>query len=331
MNIEDQYQYALLLSISNAKIFQKSFDLKNESRNKHDRIYDDKGKYGSKRTNDKWINQIHNKKFIFDNTFVENVLRVLCGQRPISRFRNIDYLVQRNDIMNVQRDIDKTIQEISNRTLNKITTFFNGTYEKSTVQKNVTNSWSKHFVPNWEYIRIFLNSIQDNLFDEFINLSCNTYSNKNDVIKNHTLFEYMTEMFGKNKNNQDVIKFLDKIKNEKENFKKFFNSAIDLTNEIEYYEYENFFYKKSGFHEGFGNKDGIALYLKAYEVNSCANVLYINGKLLIPIKNEIEKDLFKKGTGTATIFDGGFVEIEKLFDLSKINFRMLELDYERCV
>lgn len=321
--MSNEYQYALLLSIRNAKIFHKQFYKdSHESNDKNDRVFNENGDFNL-RTENQWINQFEYDKqnkcyqFKFNDYFINNILRVLCGQRPISRYRT-----KYHYIANFNRSIDEKIQEISSRTLTK---FDNIPFlkEKSTVQKVLDNSWG-NLIPTWEYIKIYLHWYHKNdLFDKFINLSCNPYTNKYDVIKNKTLYEYM-QLLGESLNNLDVKVFLDEIKNDKDiksNYKKFFLDANSSK------EYKDFFYEKNGFHLGFTNA---SLFYKKYILKACSEAFFVNGQLIVLLKNNEEKQLFTKGIGVASIFDNGLVTIEKLLDLSKINLDVIRIGYSQC-
>ena len=317
--MSNEYQYALSLSIRNAKIFHKNF----KNIKSGDRVFDENKNF-SLRTEDQWINQIEYDKlnncyqFKFDGSFVNNVLRVLCGQRPISRYRT-----KYHYMINFDRPIDQNIQDMSSRTLVKIdkTRFFK---EVSTVEKASIDSWGK-LIPTWEYIKIYLQwKNKNDLFDKFINLSCNLCLDKYDIIKSKTLYEYIILLGDyKYKNNFDIQEFLNEIKNDKDMTKEYKKLFLEANSSLEYKE----FYEKNDFCKGFGKE---SLYYKKYILHACSNIFFVNGNFLVLLRDDEEKKLFSRGTGSASIFDNGLVNIERIYDLSKINLDMLKLGYSRC-
>ncbi len=290
------YSLAIVLRFENAGIFPKSWKDGNLNPSKEDRIFDGDNK--NKRTKEQWINQqigsIH-------YSFIANVIRVLTGNRPVTKYRNtcveneasiIEDIAKRTCIkIEGARDIDKKGTE-------------KYLIENMTIRKCLDDSWNKgSVIISWIRIKFLL---PEELYNEFVLVS-------NHICKCDSTQMILTEVISILIESKDprVQELIDKAWDNK-----CAPLAHLLSNDGKDHSLQQAGYK------------GLGAYLTTLVTKGVTKVIRLDGYICIPVTQE-ELELFRNGSGVATIFDGGVVRIDRICNLEYTTLEMITSDYQK--
>lgn len=293
------YNSAIILRFENAGIFPKNWKEKDgkllsacKGVGNDDRIFDGNNK--KVRTKEQWIEQSIGS---FHFSFIANIIRVLGGNRPIAKYRNT--CVECTD----------EIESIAKRSYIKIESYKSTDkegkerylVETMTTRKCMDDSWSTA-IPSW--VR-FKNLLPNNLYNELVLVA-------NDICKCNSermLFDEVAKTLYESKDPR-VQELIDKAIE---------NKCKPLASLLS------------------GNKDhhlqqagyrGLGPYLKTLVTKNVREVIRLDGYICIPV-TECELELFRKGSGIATIFDGGVVRIDKVINFKYTTLEMITSDYQQ--
>ncbi|MCK9567593.1 hypothetical protein M0R72_01425 [Candidatus Pacearchaeota archaeon] len=290
------YDYALVLRFENAGIFPKRWkdvDGTMTSRSKDDRIFI--GKSRNNRVQSQWVEQQVNT---IHATFIENVIRVLCGMRPISRYRPTCVNSYGNFVAIAKRSfvhIDNATKEDKEGNVVYLT-------EKMTIRKCMHNSWS-YAIPSWIRFKYLL---PDELYVELVVVASDICGGNAEEM----LFEKVANTLLKSKDAR-VNKLVVKARESR---------CEPLAKLLE------------------GNKDnglyqagyqGLGPYLRTLVTKGVCDVIRLDGRICIPVFTK-ELGLFGNGNGCATIFDGGLVRIDRVCDLQNTTLDMVVAGYHKA-
>lgn len=285
------YDKILILKFENAGIFKKNFKKNtDESFNKEDRILE--GTSRELRTKDQWIEPNLNTLAI---NFIENVLLVLSGKRPVPRFRHTEFTSDMNEIA---KRCGVKFTSLTSKTKDGTDIFIT---EKMTTRKCLHNSWGQCY-PSWERIKYL---ISDSLFNELIKISkeiCN--------IEDPTtlLFSDVATILVNSKDSR-VTDIVEKARDEE------VEPLAKLLVGGKQHELYRSTYK------------GLGPYLKTLVVKGVSDIVRLDGELCIPLyENEVKS--FRNGPGFATILEGGLVLIDKIIDLEYTNEELITCNYK---
>lgn len=294
--VKNMYNHLLVLRFENAGIFSKYWKEKDgvkQSANKDDRVLD--GKKREMRTADQWIDQ---KTGTFHYSFIENVIRVLVGQRPVSKYRNT--CVEK----------DESIEEIAKRSLIKIDSLTTKdknnqdiyVKEKITTRKALDNSWSPETTPSWTRFKYLLPETLYNKLVEVANDICKTKAKD-------MLFDKVADILFESKDPRvdDLVK--EARDNKAEPLAKLLTgSKIHSLQQAGYI--------------------GLGPYLKTLVTKGVSDISRLDGSICIPLSSD-ELELFRKGNGHASLFDGGLVLIKDIIDLRYTTMEMVTSEYQK--
>lgn len=283
------YDYVLVLRFDSAGIFSKYWIGEEGSKisaSKDDRILYYKSR--NRRVPSQWIEQQVGTIYY---GFIANVIRVLCGARPISRYRPTCVISYGN------------FEEIAKRSLVRID---NATYvnskgeagyitEQMTTRKCLEDSWSSAY-PSWVRFKYLL---PDELYSELVCIA-------NDICQGNAeemLFDTVADILYKSKDIR-VAALAIKASNSKcEPLAKLLTGS-----------------KVHSLHQA--GYQGLGPYLKTLVLKGVSKVVRLEGSICIPVFAE-ELELFRGGSGVATIFDGGAVRIDRVYDLKNTTLEMV--------
>jgi hypothetical protein len=295
------YNSAIILRFENAGIFPKRWKEKDgkflsacKGMGNDDRIFDGSSDV---RTKDQWIDQPTGS---FHFSFIANLIRVLIGTRPISKYRNT--CVEHNEK-------DLSIEEIAKRTNIKIDSFIdtdkegNKRYltETMTTRKSMENSWSTA-IPSW--IR-FKNLLPEELYSNLVNVAC-------DICKcnaERMIFEDVAKTLFDSKDSR-VQELIDKARE---------NKCEPLAKLLSGNKVHSL--QQAGYR-------GLGPYLRTLVTKSVSDIIRLDGYICIPVTHD-ELKMFRNGSGVATIFDGGVVRIDRIINLEYTTLEMITSDYQK--
>lgn len=271
-----KYDKLVILQFDNAGLFKK-FWKNGISNNKDDRVFE--GKSRNIRASEQWVAMSLNT---INYEFINNVLHVLFGKRPVARYRTT-----------CARSDDK-VMSIAKRSFVKINSLIYKNKkgdelfvsEKMITRKALHNSWN-HCSPSWNQMEHLLSK---ELYNELVDVA-------RDICKCDPLRERLINVCDKLKNSNDS-----RVNNIVEKAKK--QEAMSLAKLIEGGAHS---LQQAGF-------QGLGPYLKTLVTKGVCNISRIDGLIAIPLFNS-ELSLFMDGDGMATIFEGGFVTINEVIDL----------------
>lgn len=293
------YSSAIILRFENAGIFPKHWKEKDgkllsacKGMGNDDRIFDGNNK--EVRTKDQWIEQSIGS---FHFSFISNIIRVLEGNRPITKYRNT--CVECTD----------NIEEIAKRTYIKIEGYRSTdkegkeryVVETMTTRKSMENSWATA-IPSW--IR-FKNLLPEDLYNELVLVA-------NDICKcnaERILFDEMAKTLYESKDPR-VLELINKARE---------NKCEPLAKLLSGNKVHSL--QQAGYR-------GLGPYLKTLVTKSVSEIIRLDGYICIPVtKSELE--LFRNGSGIATIFDGGVVRIDRVINLEYTTLEMITSGYQQ--
>ena len=289
------YNYTLVLRFENAGIFPKFWrdeDGAMTSGSKDDRIF--VGKTCNKRTQSQWVEQRTNT---IHSEFIENVIRVLCGLRPISRYRptcvsnygNFGEIAKRSFVI-----IDNATREDKKGNRIYLT-------EKMTTRKCMYNSWSEA-IPSWMRFKYLLPA---ELYAELVEVASNICGGNAEEM----LFVTVSNTLFKSKDAR-VEQLVTKARESRcEPLAKLLTG--DKVHSLQQAGYQ-----------------GLGPYLRTLVTKGVCDVIRLDGSICIPVFTK-ELDLFSNGNGFATIFDGGLVRIDQVCDLQNTTLEMVVAGYNK--
>jgi hypothetical protein len=289
------YDKVLVLRYENAGIFPKRWKETNDmlfSFSKDDRIFI--GGNRSVRQQEQWIEQnIHTIHY----TFIANVIRVLCGQRPITKYRFT--CVESSNIFETLAQ--RSFVVVENATYTDKNDNKRYIVEKMTTRKCMHDSWAT-CTPSWNRFKYLL---PEELYKELIIVASDICGGNAEEM----LFSNVAKILYESNDpriDQLVIKARE---NRCEPLAKLLigNSVHSL--------------QQAGYR-------GLGLYLKTLVTKGVADVVRLDGIICIPLSNT-ELDAFSCGSGVATIFDGGLVRIAKIYDLEETTLEMIVSGYNK--
>jgi len=253
---------------------------------KDDRILS--GKSRELRTKDQWIEQ---RIGTFHYSFIENVIRVLCGERPICKYRNT--CVNRSDnyhdiAKRAYIKIDSLIYENNDGELEYAS-------EKMTSRKCLDNSWAMA-TPSWIRFKYLL---PESLYNDLVIVA-------NDICKcnaENLLFNDVADILFASKDER-VTKLVDDART---------NQCGPLAQLLTGSKIHSL--QQAGYR-------GLAPYLRTLVVKGVCDVIRLDGMIHVPVTDS-ELELFRNGNGIASLFDGGFVRIDHVCDLEYTSFEFI--------
>lgn len=274
---------ALLIKVEGAGIYK-------DPRVSHssDFMYDDNGK---RRRFSERAKEATPYLSISPNTFsikhVANLLRVLCGQRPVPTLRKTNIIgdpsyenVARKARVHINNDLfEETVTQIKS---------IKDSYNKSEAVYFLNGKiiLKKGGLMYWDRIKRFLGM---SLYEEMIGTL------KEIGAPSNITGPQAIEILNKNKDHFSVINFCQNCKGKK--------SMVDLIDGIK---------DQSSVHQGTGNKLNILLVGRGIE-----KVSKVTAMIAIPLPEEMINQL-NEGSGVATFLEGGFAYIEDIEDWSEL-------------
>lgn len=285
----------LVLRYENAGIFPKHWREKDDtffSGSKDDRIFVGGNRFVRKQ--EQWIEQnIHTIHY----TFIANVLRVLCGQRPITKYRFtcveqsslFDKLAKRafvsveNAIYTDSKDKERYISE------------------KMTTRKCMHDSWAM-CTPSWNR---FKHLLPEELYSELVFVASDICGGNAEDMLFSTVAKILYE--SKDPRVEQLVVMARDSRCEP-------LAKLLVGNPVHSLQ-------QAGYR-------GLGIYLRTLVNKGVAEVVRLDGVICIPLSNT-ELDAFRVGSGVATIFDGGLVRIAKIYDLEETTLEMVISGYNK--
>lgn len=284
------YNKVIVLSVVNAGIFKKYWKKSGEleiSKSKDDRILDNefsvdkKGRFiifGTRNTRTKSQHITFNPNTIHSE-FIKNVITVLVGKRPVSRYRS-------TCVGN-----DSLFKDIADRSFVKVESFIDKdkdgnpiyVYEKMTTRKCLDNSWGPANI-SWHRVQMMATK---SLYDNIYAIAKRYYEEPLNVL--------FPEVAEKISTDPDIGTLIEQAQKDRVG-----PIASIFKNKAAEFERASY--------------NGLGLFLKVLVTKGVADITRIDAKIAIPVTDE-EFELFSNGSGCATIFDGGLVNIDEVIDL----------------
>lgn len=292
--------YLLVLKFENAGIFKKIKRLKDKNDPnsikifKNDRIFENKNRF--ERDSSKWIEPF------FDTihcSFIENVLMVLAGKRPVSKYRKS---CTEKDVI-IEAIAKKALVKIDTAILNtkKGDEYFQS--EKITTTKCMSNSWN-NATPSWIRMKYLLT---EDLYKELLNLASEVCGTQN---PERELFSKISDELYCSKDPR-VDSFIKKISGEK------CEPLVKLLTGGKVHSLQQAGYR------------GLGTWFKTMVTKGIADISRIDGSICIPVSKE-ELELFSNGNGVCTLFEGGLVSIDSVIDLEYTSKDVHITDFKEC-
>jgi hypothetical protein len=276
------YDFLLKLNFRNAGVFNKSWTISGDSRDGDDRIYEWNKRRDRKKSD--WIEPTFESIHV---SFINNVIHVLCGLRPKSKYRQT-IVKQQNNITEIAQ---RSFVKIESLILRHPKSNKNISFETQQTIKCIPNCWNINTTLSWLRMKYWLT----NQLYEMLIVIANNYCNNNALSLPIENVIDILRLNNKNSDIQDLIKLSLKDK------------CTDLAHLLQNNEYKHHL-QQAGY-------NGLGAFLKTLVTKSIAKITRIDGNIYIPLFKE-ELELFEHGTGYATLFDGGIVLINDIIDLS---------------
>ena len=289
------FDKTLFLSFENAGIFKKKWTKKNVSWF-DDRIYNIDYKISrkktkiigttNKRTRHDWEEILINRLW---NRHVANMLCVLAGRRPSPKFRN--------SII----ELDSEMLNIANRAKAKVRTIYNVDkkgqhryiYENQQLNKSVENAWDPSLPVSWYRMEKL---VSPELYRDVLDFLKQELGNDSLSLELLKVIELISDKIPNNLNNR---KFYEDIKERAK--KEGATSGI-----IYLLEGNTKLLSQNGYR-------GLGSYLHGIVKKGVCKVARLDGNIAVPLKAK-EVDLFRNGSGMASLLEGGLVIIDCLAD-----------------
>lgn len=287
------YDHSVVLKFENAGIFQKSWKNQNGkiiSRNKDDRVLTNKSR--EFRTKDQWLDM---NSGTIHYTFIDNVLRVFFGKRPVAKYRPT-CVSGDSDITNIAKRSFVQINSLTYKNKEGKEFFVS---EKMTTRKALDNSWNQ-CSPSWVKMKYLLTP---ELYAELVDVA-------SDICQSNVTREVLTSVCDKLHESKDsrVADLIKKARAERaEPLAKLLTG--DRVHSLQ----------QAGFR-------GLGAYLKTLVTKGVCDIARIDGFIGVPIFNN-ELNQFMEGNGLATILEGGVVTIHEVIDLKYTTIDMVFSDF----
>lgn len=266
----------LILNFSDAKLFRR-INKDNKNYGCKDYCFNPGGSYNKRDENFSFIEPITVHQ-------ISNMIHVLFNERPVPSLRYCAY--DRNEYY-----FDKALNSYLKIDTPKISNDNSNYYSETTqVRKAVWNSWNPAITPNWELVRLYIDSKEK--FDSFID-------KVNLLLNIDSLSLSFLEVIGK----------IDKL--QKNDRLSLYNHITNLK-EISGLIYCLGFYKDNEFEEPKYSSITAKLNRSARTINfGVEKVVMLSGQIIVPVSDD---DIIKlrKSKGCATILDGGLVYIDSV-------------------
>jgi hypothetical protein len=288
-----EYDNVLVLSFENAGIFNKYWkvkDGKKTSANKDDRVLTNKGR--ENRTSEQWIEQ---RIGTFTSSFIENIIRVFIGKRPVSKYR--DTCVNGDDICgNIALRAMVKISSITKTDSKGVEVYI---LEKTTTRKCLDNSWGAA-TPSWTKFKYLL---PEDIYNDLVSLATEKCGQPGETV----LFDKVADILFNSKDQRvDVL-----VKKARENSceplaKLLTGSKIHSLHQAGY--------------------QGLGAFLRTMVSKGVSDICRLDGEIAIPLcKDEVK--MFSNGSGYSSLFEGGLVFIKELINLEYATLETVMIDF----
>lgn len=274
--------FYLKIKFENAGVFRKNWKDNGESRDKGDRVYNNSVNKSGKKISVSGESAIRSKDKHMDvengtlhYSTVQNILKVMSGIRPLSRYRNTCV----NDSGEFLEASKKSLVKIDSLSLlNSKTEKKQYLTETQQVSKCIPNCWNPAAIITWDKIKASVGNVEFNMFIEQANnvLGINCLENK-------------------------VMDVFDKLRNTNSELIGRIQQGVSAFNNLARSEKDGV----ARFGMFSGKKDNPEFVKNITLVNKGISAISrLDGEIFIPL-SESEIELIKSGPGVATTYDGG--------------------------